>query len=312
MSFQDSVREQMPVLVSVAGRSGSGKTMSSLLMARGLAGPEGTIGVIDTENKRSAAFSDHPEIGGFKRLDLYPPFTADAYIAAIKEADKAAIDVLVIDSGSHEWTGIGGAIEQADAIQARMKKPGPTAWIKPKMAHRRFVNSMLQAQCHVIVCLRADYKLVATKDEEGKQVFAESDHLIPEQEKKFIYEMTISATLDHDTHMPMFTKVPDALRGALLSDRLIGLDTGETIRKWVDGGKPVDKEVEQAMAVLRDVAGQWGSEGMRAEYGRMAGPLKSRLAVHLDELRQIAAEADKVNAAAEAEQPIEDEEGPGL
>jgi hypothetical protein len=294
LSFQRAFRKATPIIASLAGRSGSGKTYSALLLARGLVGPEGTIGVIDSENQRSRMYCDDPLIGDFMVMDIYPPFRPQTYIDAVKEAEAAGIDALVIDSTSHEWSGIGGCIEWADEI-GNNRKPGPTDWIKPKMAHRRWVNTLLGAQCHVICCLRADYKLVAYKDDNGKQQFAESENLIPETEKRFIYEMTLSATLDDQTHLPTFTKLPKPLLGALESGKLIGIETGEVIRQWVDGGKPVDKEVERALTTLRDVAGQWGSDAMRAEFGRYPKDLRHRLTGHLDELKKIAAQADAAN-----------------
>lgn len=296
MTYQQAVRTATPVVISIAGRSGSGKSYSSLLLARGLAGPEGKVCVIDTENRRSRMYADDPEIGGFHVADLYAPFTSAAYIQKIDEAEKFGADVLVIDSMSHEWTGIGGAIEQADAIAAEAKKRGPTAWIKPKVNHRRMMNRMLAARCHVICCLRAGYKLVSYTDDRGNQAFAESQDLMPEQEKNFIYEMTVSATLDDKTHLPVFTKCPKPLLGALQDGRLIGKDTGEIIRAWVNGGQAVDAEVEAALRMLRDIGGEYGRDAMTAEWKRLPKDVQGKLKAHATELQQIAAEADALRA----------------
>lgn len=312
MSFEEAKREATPVVISVAGRSGSGKTYSSLLLARGLAGPTGKVGVIDSENKRSRMYADDPAIGGFVVSDLYPPYTSDAYIRQIDEAEKTGVDVLVIDSMSHEWTGIGGAIEQADAINAKSRKPGPTAWIKPKVNHRRLVNRLLAAQCHVICCLRAEHKMIAYMDN-GEQKFAESEHLIPEQEKRFIYEMTLSATLDNVTHLPVFTKCPKPLLGALEDGKLIGRETGEIIRTWVDGGAPVDKEVERMLATLRDIASWKGRAGMEAHWkAHVTKALSPRLKPHLAAILAIADETDRTAAEAEPEPDPIDEGDQGL
>lgn len=303
MTFAPAVREATPVVISLAGRSGSGKTYSALLMARGLAGPDGKVCVIDSENKRAGMYADDPVAGGFFKSDLYPPFTAEAYIQKIKDAEAFGADVLVIDSMSHEWSGIGGCREQAEKIEAAMRNPNSiAAWNKPKAAHRRLVNTLLAAQCHVICCLRAEHKMVQAVDDKGKKEWVESDRLIPEQEKKFIYEMTLSATLDEATHLPEFTKIPKPLLGAFPANELIGIQTGEIVREWVNGGAAVDKEAEAAMAALRDVASQWGAEAMRQHWKQhIPKEIKQRLSARMGELEKIAAEADRINSQAEDE-----------
>ena len=54
-------------LIALVGASGAGKTNSALRLARGIAGPNGRIGVADTENKRAKFFArdfqfDHASI----------------------------------------------------------------------------------------------------------------------------------------------------------------------------------------------------------------------------------------------------------
>lgn len=310
--WDEAKREATPVVVSIAGRSGSGKTYSSLLLARGLAGPGGKVAVLDSENKRSRMYADDPAIGGFVVKDLYPPFTSDSYIRLIKEAGEWA-DVLVIDSMSHEWAGIGGCIEQADEIEGRMKNPNSVAaWKKPKMAHRRLVNELLGAQCHVVCCLRAERKMTQVV-RDGKKEWAESDQLVPEQEKRFIYEMTVSATLDEATHLPVFTKLPKPLHGALESGKLIGVETGEIIRTWVNGGTPVDKEVEQALTALRQIAEQWGTEGVRKHWtSHVTKDLGAKLRPHMDGIREIAEEADRLKQQTDDAAGPQDDGGPSL
>lgn len=307
MSFEEAVREQLPVVVSLAGQSGSGKTLSALLMARGLAGPEGKIGVIDSENRRTRAYVGRPDVGPFVVKDLYAPFTPEAYVKAIDAAEAAVLDVLVIDSASHEWTGTGGLLEIADQMDPGGKK-GPLVWGKLKPRHRRLVNRILMAQCHVIVCLRAHKKLIATKDAEGKQQFAESERPVAEQEKNFPYEMTLSAVLDETTHLPHYTKLPDPLLGAIEGGRLIGIDTGAAIREWVMGGMPVDKEAERALASLRDIAGWKGRAGLEAHWkSHIPASLRKRLAPHMKAIGEIADEADRNAAEAAAEADAEPE-----
>lgn len=307
MSFMPAKREAVPVVVSIAGKSGSGKTYSSLLVAKGLA-KGGKVGVIDTEARRSRIYAEDEAAGGFAVLDLYPPFTPDAYAAAIGEAEKAGIQVLVIDSFTHEWSGIGGCIEWADKIASKMSKPGPTAWIRPKMNHRRLVNRILGSPMHIVVCLRAGHKLVPVEGEDGKQKFAETAELVPETEKNFVYEMTMSAVLD-DQHAARWVKLPKPLIGQLRDGQPLDISVGAAIREWVDGGAPVDRDLEQQLSIARDVA-SLGTDRLKQHMAAEAmGQWKERLAPWKRELWAIGKQADEMNAAVEPEpEPHPDEQ----
>lgn len=315
-TIETAKRQATPVLVSVAGRSGSGKTLSSLLIAKGLAGGDmSRVVVVDTENKRSRLYADDPDVGGFKVLDLYPPFSSGAYIAALDAVEKAEPLAVVLDSTSHEWTGIGGCLEQAEEIERKTGKKGPNAWVAPKMAHHRFVNRLLMAQCHVICGLRAEFKKVATQDERGKQTFAESTDLIPEQEKRFVYEMTCSAVLDLGTNAARWVKLPKPLAEALPSGHRITVATGNIIREWVNGGQAIDRELEALKASGRDSAAA-GTAGLVAWWSGLGRDLQTRLSAFKNELKPIAAAADAQALALEEEAAgnryHEDDEGGAL
>jgi hypothetical protein len=306
MQFQTAQREAIRTILSVAGKSGSGKTYSSLLLARGLVGPEGKIFMLDTEAKRSRMYAEDEAIGGFTVGDMYPPFTPDSFIAAIDAAEQAGADVIVIDSMSHEWNGIGGCLEWAEQIQEQSKKRGPTAWIKPKMAHRRMVNRLLQAQCHIVVCLRAEFKMVSYTDDRGRQAFAESADLVPEQQKNFIYEMTASAIIDPD-HTVRWVKLPKPLHGKLANGQRISVETGEAIRAWTEGGAMIDKELERQKAICRDLASM-GEAALRRHWDTLPKELKAKLKPAMDaEFKPIAQRADdQAETMGEPEQPEEE------
>ena len=109
--FEEAKREAVPLMVGIAGPSGSGKTFSALLIAAGLAGPSGKVGLIDTELGRGSMYADDPDIiaampgGKYYRHEMTEPFTPEKYGIAIKQAVQAGISALVIDSASHEWKG---------------------------------------------------------------------------------------------------------------------------------------------------------------------------------------------------------------
>ena len=52
-------RAKSKVCVALAGDSGSGKTLSSIRLARGLVGEKGRIGYIDTEQHRASLYAGY-------------------------------------------------------------------------------------------------------------------------------------------------------------------------------------------------------------------------------------------------------------
>src|ERR1700751_515251 len=107
----------LKAIIGIAGISGSGKTFTALLMARGMVSKASEIGFLDTENKRGSLYANILD-GEFMIGDLYPPFNPERYAEAIKEFQDAGVKVLVIDSVSHEWEGEGGCDDIANAPKA--------------------------------------------------------------------------------------------------------------------------------------------------------------------------------------------------
>ena len=96
--FIKAERSNTSIKLGITGPSGSGKSYSSLRLARGLVGPSGRIAIIDTENSSMKLYSDLTE---FFHCDLTAPFEYTKFISAIQEAEKAQFDCVIIDSASH-------------------------------------------------------------------------------------------------------------------------------------------------------------------------------------------------------------------
>ena len=101
------------LLIQLYGPPRSGKTYTALRIARGMVGPKGRIGVLDTESGRARLYSDKVP-GGFVVGELTPPYTPRRYLEAIEEFLAYGVDILVVDSFSHCWEGPGGVLEMAD------------------------------------------------------------------------------------------------------------------------------------------------------------------------------------------------------
>jgi hypothetical protein len=251
------------MLLSIASVTGGGKTFSALLLARGIAGPTGKVVMIDAENGRGEtyttsktiieAYRDHPD-GMYHYIRLDPPYSPERYTEYIKGAEDAGYTVAIVDSGSHEWDGIGGVSEMAETKEAlKMGKFG--RWADPKKRHRRFVNFLLTSKMHIIICLRAEPKTTQIKAGDpivtsvgdvsqtaplAKEAMIISRGLQPICEKKFQFEMLVSLLLEESTHEAVPIKVPEPLLPLFPGRKLITRADGEAIQRWNNDAPAID------------------------------------------------------------------------
>src|SRR5580698_6102572 len=106
-TFDDkpALRQSVPLLIGIMGPSGGGKTYSALRLATGIqeiAG--GDIGVIDTEAKRALHYADFFK---FQHLEFGAPFGSLDYLAAIRHFVDKGVKTIVVDSMTHEHSGVG-------------------------------------------------------------------------------------------------------------------------------------------------------------------------------------------------------------
>jgi hypothetical protein len=240
-SFKPATRQGVKPLIGLYAESGCGKTYSALLLARGIAGPTGKVGMIDTESGRGSLYADVLP-GGYDVLELQEPFSPSSYIDAIQTAEAAGVDVLVIDSMSHEWEGVGGVLDQAGENESRSGKPGLHNWKKPKLEHQKLVLKLLQTRLIIICCVRAKYKSRQVK-EGGKTTIVKDDHTSPIQAEDFIFEMTAHAEILPD-HTIRLTKCshPD-LRNCFPEDfkAPLSIEHGAAIASWAANPGKVGK-----------------------------------------------------------------------
>lgn len=239
--FRDAKRTDVSLLVLLAGGTASGKTESAMRLATGLANGK-TFAVIDTENGRALHKADDYT---FQHAELGEPFTPERYSEAVKAADAQGFPVIVIDSGSHEYEGIGGVLEMQAAEFERMggkESARMSSWIAPKQRHKRFVQDLLRVRAHVILCLRAEDKIEIVK-QDGKTVVRPKQSLvgaegwIPICEKRLPFEATISLLLTADAPgVPKPIKLERRHRELIPLDRELSEESGRLLGEWARGG----------------------------------------------------------------------------
>ena len=230
--------------------------MSALLFARGLAGPNGRVTLIDSESGRGSLFADIIP-GGYKVIEIGPPFSPERYQEAFEVAE-AESDVVVIDSLTHEHNGDGGVLDMQEAELDRMAGDNwqkreackMAAWIKPKMSHKKFVMRILRASCALICCLRGEEKTHISK-EEGKSKVITDKFSSPIFDQRFLFELllnfeTISVDGKGGYVIPRKITHPSIAEFLPKENEQIGVKHGELLALWsVNPGKSVIQQPAQ-------------------------------------------------------------------
>jgi hypothetical protein len=274
LSFRPASAARAKARIFISGPAGSGKTLGALYLAQGLAGKGGRIGVIDTETRRpktgepsgrSEAYDGFVEIAGedplsFDVLPLTPPFSPETYTEALSIAFDEGFDVVVIDSFSHEWTGVGGVLDTVDQARASQKNQY-YAWRAPSAAHGRLVDLIVSAPTHVICTLRSktEYEVVGGAP---KKI-----GLAPIQREGFDYEADVHLDCDQETHgvrvLKANTSYARMLKDAIAVEQRITPSLGRRLREWIAAAPEERRQAERKMQV--DPKGPLAKGAKRAE-----------------------------------------------
>lgn len=246
--FKRAIRENVGLIIGLAGGTGSGKTYTAMRLASGISGDK-PFAVIDTEAGRAKHYADAFR---FDHGDLMPPFRPSAYQEAIVAADKAGYPVIVVDSMSHEHAGDGGILDMQEAEYQRLgarEAVKMLSWAKPKGEHKKMVQKLLQIRAHLILCFRAEEKIEMVKGADGKVVVQKKvsatglDGWVPICEKTLPFEATCSFLLLASTPgIPLPIKLQAQHRDLFPLDKPITEESGKRLAAWATGGAPKPTE----------------------------------------------------------------------
>jgi hypothetical protein len=280
-TFRPAVRENVGLLIGLAGGTGSGKTYSAMRLAAGIAGDK-PFCVIDTEAGRAKHYADQFR---FDHGDLHPPFRPEAYAEAIHAADKAGYPVIVVDSVSHVWAGEGGCLDWQEAELDRMagddwKKREAckmAAWIKPKTQHKQMVQRLLQVRAHLILCFRAEEKIEMVRGDNGKmqivpkQSLTGLDGWVPICEKNLPFELTASfLLLAKKPGIPQPIKLQEQHKALFPDGKPITEESGRRLAQWASGTAKEPAAPQASTAA--DLAAPSQEDVGQGELAEPAGP----------------------------------------
>lgn len=248
MLLRKAQRKQASLKIGLSGTSGSGKTYSALLLASGMADWE-KICVVDTENGSADLYDT---LGEYNVITLQAPFSPERYIEAISTAEQAGMEVIIIDSITHEWDGKGGCLEIVDKLGGKYQD-----WGKVTPRHQAFIQKILQSPAHVITTVRRKQDYEMTKDSNGKMK-VEKAGLKEITREGFEYELTLSFAINQN-HLAEVSKD----RTSLFMNEpefTISKETGEKLIAWVQGGAPEPKITQEQLHQINSLIEETSSD----------------------------------------------------
>jgi hypothetical protein len=225
MQLRKATRKKAKIRLGLSAVSGGGKTYSAILVAKGLVGDLSKVAIIDTENGSADLYA---HLGDFNVLPLTAPFTPERYIEAIKSCEKAGMEVIIIDSISHEWDGKGGCLEIVESLGGKYQD-----WAKVTPRHQAFIEAILHSPSHIITTVRRkqDYEMI----KDGNKIRIEKGGLKEITREGFEYELTIN--LELDTHHNA-TASKDRTQLFMGKPAFVPSEkTGELIANWCEQGE---------------------------------------------------------------------------
>lgn len=282
INIKNAEKGTTKAIIGIAGVSGSGKTYTALKIARGMVSSASKIGLLDTENGRGAMYADILDnkflIGG-----LIPPFSPTRYVESIKQFQQAGVEVLIIDSISHEWEGDGGCEDIANQPLKQNKKMAD--WITAKREHKAFMNALLHCSMHIICCIRAREKMDFANPTKPVSLGIQ-----PICEKNFLFEMTASIMIENEGRELRHLKMPQFLKEAF---RPMGgyLDemTGERIVSVLGSGDTELAKIKSDMLI----ASNSGVNGVVKIWNKLSLSQKKQLEAHKNMCKEAAEAFEK-------------------
>lgn len=226
MQLRKATRKKAKIRLGLSAVSGGGKTYSAILIAKGLCGDLSRVAIIDTENGSADLYA---HLGDYNVLPLTAPFSPERYIEAIRACEKAGMEVIIVDSISHEWDGKGGCLDIVEQLGGKYQD-----WAKVTPRHQAFLDAIIHSSAHIITTVRRkqDYEMV--KDGNGK-IKVEKGGLKEITREGFEYELTINLEMDTKHNA---TASKDRTGLFMTKPAFVPSEkTGEIIAQWCEQGE---------------------------------------------------------------------------
>lgn len=260
--FQATEAFRLPqkLWVGCSGPTGSGKTLSAILVALGIQEIDpGDVFLLDSEQGRATHYAptkgekpDFKMTFPFKRVAFEPPYSPARYLQACEACVKQGAKTIIIDQATYFHDGPGGVLDwHADECERLAKKwntgldqANAAAWKVVKGDLKRIIFNLHRLPVNIIFLFRAQPKNEYKKGESPKAL-----GMMPVSSKELWYEMDIMFLLQEGADgFPSFTpegkgaklasKCPIWARPMFASgNRQLNQSVGRDLAKWASGGK---------------------------------------------------------------------------
>lgn len=247
LTLKKAQRKRVKLKIGLAAPSGGGKTASSLILGYGLLKGEhptwsddqiwDKIAIIDTENGSGELYANckigGTVIGSYNAISLDPPYEPNKYMDAINACKDAGMEVCIVDSLSHAWSGRGGLLEKQGNVSKRTGN-SYTAWREITPLHNALVDTLLQTDMHVICTMRSKTEYVQEKDEKGRTTVRKVG-MAPVQRDGMEYEFSMFLEIDADHQAFVSKDRTGVIDGQYFT---VTPDVGVKLAHWLEGGAP--------------------------------------------------------------------------
>ena len=190
--FEDASSKGSYLRCAIVGPSGAGKTWTALTIASQFGEPF----VIDTERSSALKYAKHFK---FKHANIPGDFNPRNYIAACHAAIAAGAKVLVVDSLSHAWEGVGGVLEFVDNVAKRQKTANSfQAWREGTPLQNELVDGLLGLKCHLVCTMRSKMEYAQQSDGGKTRVVKLGMGAIQRNGIEYEFDVVLEMDLEHD------------------------------------------------------------------------------------------------------------------
>jgi hypothetical protein len=218
--FKKASRKMKKLRLAIDGPSGSGKTWGALTVANAL----GKTAVLDTEHGSASLYYDKFD---FDVMELTGDYSPERFIEAIRGAEEAGYDVLVMDSITPEWEGKNGCLDIQNKLGGRYQD-----WAKVTPRHDAFIQAILSAKIHIIATMRTKTEYVVEVNAKGKTE-PRKVGTAPKQRDGLEYEFDAVFNLNQ-SHMASVSKDRTSLFDG--KDFMLDGSVGASLLNWLENG----------------------------------------------------------------------------
>ncbi|MBD2458402.1 AAA family ATPase [Nostoc sp. FACHB-87] len=259
--FKKATKSQIKIRLALSGASGSGKTYSALAIAQHLGD---SIALIDTEHGSASRYADRFTFDTCELNDHHPA----KYIEAIKAAESAGYQVIIIDSLSHAWFS-----------ELELAGKGFDGWKNVRPLERKLIDAMIGSSSHIIATMRSKTEWImeeyTAKDGKTKQA-PKKIGTAPIQSSGIEYEFDLAGELDYN-HILTISKsrCPELADKTFLNP---GKDIADTLKAWI--GQPQQpqetppwklwKSQEDAIHWASEQLPDWDIDAIQEEFNELS------------------------------------------